>query len=132
MSGFLRTQVQQFRKLSQVSKRAGLGTTLAILLLATVAPSPVHAATARIVDALGVLENIIKLLAPAAAIAFLIMILVGAFKFITSGGDPKAAASARSTLTYAILGVILVAAAYLILRLLGTIIGSSLTEVNIT
>mgnify|MGYP006952644415 CR=1 FL=1 len=72
------------------------------------------------------------MLAPAAAIAFFIMFLIGGFKFVTSGGDPKAAASARSTLTYAIIGVILVVGSWLILQLIATITGTNILEVNFT
>ena len=36
-----------------------------------------------------------------------IFIIIGGYKFITSGGDPGKAASARSTLIYAIIGLIL-------------------------
>lgn len=78
-----------------------------------------------------VLENIIRLLAPAAAIAFFIMLLVGGFQFVTSGGDPKAVAQARTTLTYAIIGIILVVAVWLILTLIEAVTGVKITIVNL-
>ncbi|OGM15802.1 hypothetical protein A2V56_01020 [Candidatus Woesebacteria bacterium RBG_19FT_COMBO_42_9] len=58
-----------------------------------------------------------------AAIVLFIMLLVGGFKFITAGGDPKAVESAKKTLTYAIAGMVLVASAYLILRFIGVFTG---------
>lgn len=73
------------------------------------------------------LKNLISLLAPAAAIAFLIMLIIGSYQFITSGGDPKAVGAARSTLTYAIIGVILVVVVWLILVLIAGITG--ITEI---
>lgn len=85
---------------------------------------------AKISDILTILENIIGLLAPAAAIAFFVMILVGGFKFITSSGDPKAAGQARSILTYAVIGVILVVAAWLILTVIEAVTGVKVTEVK--
>lgn len=74
-----------------------------------------------------VFQNIISLLAPAAGVAFLVMFLFGGYKFITSGGDAKAAASARSTLTYAIIGLVLVVVSWLILLLV-----KSITQVDVT
>jgi hypothetical protein len=107
----------------------------AFLVLAVQAfVSPVYAQlhdTAEIGDIVGIIQNIIKFLAPAAAIAFFIMVVVGGFKFLTSGGDPKAAASARSTLTFAILGVILVVVSWLILLLINQITGVDVTNVGL-
>ena len=76
------------------------------------------------------LENIISLLAPAAAIAFFIMFLVGGFQFITSGGDPKAAGHARSTMTFAIIGVVLVVASWVILLIIKQFTGVDVTKVK--
>ena len=80
-----------------------------------------------------VFENIVSVVLGFAAIILFIMLLSGGFKYMTSGGDPKAAASARQTLTYAIGGFILLAAAYFILVLLGTITGAmEITNFSIT
>lgn len=86
---------------------------------------------ARISDIVGILKNIISLLAPAAGIAFFIMFLVGGFQFLTAGGDPKAAGHAKSTMTYAIIGVILVVASWLILLLIQQFTGVNVTDVKI-
>ena len=86
---------------------------------------------AKISDIVTVLKNIISLLAPAAGIAFFIMLLFGGYKFITSGGDPKAVGAARSTLTYAIIGIILVVAAWLILQLIKSLTGADVTTVTL-
>ena len=94
---------------------------------------PAYALTndpAQISDIVGILENIIKLLAPAAAIAVFVMILVAGFQFLTSGGDPKAVAAARTTLTYAILGAILVVVVFLILLLIGNVTGVDLVTID--
>ena len=95
--------------------------------------SPVYAVKdpAEISDIVGILANIIRLLAPAAAIAVFVMILVAGFQFLTSGGDPKAVAAARTTFTYAILGVILVVVVWLILTLIQAITGVPITVVNL-
>jgi len=58
------------------------------------------------------------------AFALFIMLIVGAFKYLTSGGDPKATEGAKKTLTYAIGGFVLFLASYMILRIIGTITGT--------
>ena len=45
----------------------------------------------------GLFENAIAALLGLAGIALFIMLLVGGFKFITSGGDPKSLESAKNT-----------------------------------
>lgn len=94
---------------------------------------PVYAASdpAKLSDIVGILENIIKLLAPAAGIAFFVMLLVGGFQFLTSGGDPKAAGAARNTLTFAVIGIILVIVSWLILVLIRDFTGAPVTTVEI-
>ena len=49
-------------------------------------------------------------------IAFLLL-LYGAFKYLTSGGDEKAVAAAKSTLTTAIIGLIIVFIAYWVVKI---------------
>ena|SRR3989344_3991870 len=78
-----------------------------------------------------VIKNIISLLTPVAAIAFLIMLIFGGFQFMLSGGDPKAAGAARSTLTFAIIGIILVIVSWLILLLIKNVTGVDVTTVEI-
>ena len=59
--------------------------------------------------------NLIPLILGVAGIVLFLMLLLGGFKYITSGGDPKAAESARKTITYSIAGIILISAAYFIM-----------------
>lgn len=124
VSLFQRTTVQtKARTLALFTILTGL---LVILTTPVFADEP-----KQIGEAVGIIENIIKLLAPAAAVAFLIMLIWGGFQFVTSGGDPKAAGAARSTLTYAIIGIVLVVASWLILQLIGNITGVNVTNVEI-
>lgn len=78
-----------------------------------------------------IIKNIISILAPAAGIAFFVMFLIGGFKFVTSGGDPKATGAARSTLTFALVGVLLVVASWLILTAIKEFTGVDVTTVKI-
>lgn len=58
-----------------------------------------------------------------AILALFVMLVVGGFKYLTSGGDQKATASAKQTMTYAILGLGLMIVAYIIFLLIETITG---------
>jgi len=66
-----------------------------------------------------------------AGIALFILIIIGGFKFITSGGDPKAVEGAKKTLTSAIIGLVIILVSYLILVLIKTITGVDVTNFNI-
>ena len=85
---------------------------------------------AKLSDIVKILDNAISLLAPAAAIAFFIMFLIGGFQFLTSGGDAKAAGHARSVLTYALIGVVLVVLSWVILVAIQEFTGVNVTEVT--
>lgn len=78
-----------------------------------------------------VFGNFFKVFLGLAGIALFVTLLIGGFKFITSGGDPKNLASAKATLTYAIFGMILVAGSYLILVFIETITGANVTNFSI-
>lgn len=83
-------------------------------------------------DALeGVFGNLVSSLLALAGIALFIFIVIGGFKYITSGGDPKALEGAKKTISYAIMGVAFIAISFLILTLLGTITGTNLTKFQI-
>jgi hypothetical protein len=67
-----------------------------------------------------------------AGIVLFILLLVGGFKFITSGGDPKAVEGARKTLTSAITGLVIILVSYLILVLISKITGVDVTSFKIS
>lgn len=56
-------------------------------------------------------------------VALFIMIIIAGYKYILAGSDSKAAEGAKNTLTYAIYGIVLLALAYLILRLIANFTG---------
>jgi len=58
------------------------------------------------------------------AIALFVMLVIGGFQFAFAGGDPKAQVSAWRTLTFAFVGLILVASAYLIITLIAEFTGA--------
>lgn len=53
-------------------------------------------------------------------------ILVAGFSFISAGGDKGKTSQASQALTYGIIGLVVVAAAFVITRLMGTILGIKL------
>jgi hypothetical protein len=65
-----------------------------------------------------VFANILSAVSTAAGFGVLIMFIRGGIAYITAQGDPKAVSTARSTLTWAIIGLVVIISAYLIISLL--------------
>ena len=72
--------------------------------------------------------NILQVIVSLAGITFFIMFISGGFQYLFSSNDQKKVASASSTLTMAILGLVGVVASYLILKLIQTITGANVTN----
>lgn len=72
-----------------------------------------------------IFQNILQIATTLAGIALFIMLLAGGFKYMTSGGDPKASEQAKGTITSALLGLILLIVAWLILKFLSEFTGLS-------
>jgi len=64
-------------------------------------------------DTLKSIINIISIIGGAVAV---IMIIVGGFRYVTSSGSPEATKSARSTIIYAIIGLVIMALAQIIVH----------------
>ena len=62
-----------------------------------------------------------------AGLAAFIFLIVGGFQYLTSGGDKAAAQSARDRITYAIMGLAIVAAAVAVIQVLGAVFGFNIT-----
>lgn len=86
---------------------------------------------ARLQDLEGVFGNVVNVILGFAGVVLFIMLILGGFSYLTSGGDPKKVESARNTLTYAIGGVIFIALAYLILKFIEVFTGAPVTEFKI-
>lgn len=54
------------------------------------------------------IKTIINLLSYVVGIVSVIMIIIGGFKYITSGGGSEGVASAKSTIIYALIGLVVV------------------------
>lgn len=62
------------------------------------------------------IETIVNILTTVVGILAVIFIIVGGYRYITSGGDSGKVTSARNTIVYALIGLIIVALAQIIVR----------------
>lgn len=86
---------------------------------------------ATIGDLESVFKNVIQYALGFAGIVLFVLLLVGGFKFMTSGGDPKAVEGAKKTLSSAILGLFIILISYLILVFIKTITGVDVLNFSI-
>jgi len=63
-----------------------------------------------------IITTIVNVLSFVVGVVAVIMIMVGGFRYVTSAGDSSKASSAKSTITYAIVGIVIVAFAQVIVR----------------
>lgn len=77
--------------------------------------------------------NVVRAVVALSGVALFIMLVAGGFSFLFSGGDQKKLEQARGTVTNAILGLALIASAYLILQVISAFTGVRLNifRVNI-
>ncbi|MDQ3123972.1 MAG: pilin [bacterium] len=79
-------------------------------------------ASAKINSLIGSIINIFTLVV---GVVSVLMIIVGGFKYITSGGDSTNVSGAKNTILYAIIGLVIVALAQTIVRfILGRVISA--------
>ncbi len=81
---------------------------------------------AAIPDMGDLMTRIVQLLISIAAILSIIFIIVAGFNFITASGDEKKIASAKGTLTYAIVGLIVLILTFVILQIVQYFFGANL------
>lgn len=86
------------------------------------------ATPATLQDLEKVFESLVTSLLALGGIVLFLMLLNGGFKYLTSGGDPKATEGAQKTLTYAIGGLVLLAGSYMILNIIKTFTGADVTN----
>jgi hypothetical protein len=67
--------------------------------------------------------NIIVLLFSVAGLAFFVMLIIAGIKMTTAGGDKEKIASAQTAIIHAILGIVIVAASFLIVELISGLLG---------
>lgn len=62
------------------------------------------------------LASILQVLSAAAGIAAVIMLIIGGVRYVTSGGKQESVTSAKNTILYAVIGLVIVAVAQLIVH----------------
>lgn len=68
-------------------------------------------------------QNIVAAVMALSGVALFVMLLVGGFNFLFSGGDQKKLEAARGTLTNAIIGLVVIVLAFLILKTISVFTG---------
>ncbi len=76
-------------------------------------PKPCDASGNNINTILTTVINVVSFIVGVIAV---IMLIIGGFKFVTSGGDSNNVASARNTILYAVIGLVVVAIAQFIVK----------------
>jgi len=70
-----------------------------------------------------IITNAITIVFVVAVLAVLVFLIIGAFKWITSGGDKEAIKGARSSIVAALVGLAVLALAFVIARVVGAVLG---------
>lgn len=65
-----------------------------------------------------IIAGLVQLVIAAAGLLFFGMLIIGGFKYLNAGGDEKAVASARQTITQAFIGLIIIVSAFVIAELI--------------
>jgi hypothetical protein len=64
----------------------------------------------------GTVKTVVNVLSVIVGIAAVVMIIIGGFRYITSGGKQESITAAKNTILYAVIGLVIVALAQVIVR----------------
>jgi hypothetical protein len=64
----------------------------------------------------GIIKTVINIFSLVVGVVAVIMVIIGGFRYITSGGDSNNVSSAKNTIIYAIIGLVIVALAQFIVQ----------------
>lgn len=70
-----------------------------------------------------IVESLFNNIIPFAGLAAFVMLIIGGFQYLTSGGDPQKTKQAQGLITGTIIGIVATLAVYIIFRLIGAITG---------
>lgn len=76
-------------------------------------------------DINSIIASAVSLVIAAAGVIFFAVLIIGGLRYLTAGGDEKAAQEARKTLTNAAVGLVIIVASFLISQLLFAVFGLS-------
>lgn len=69
------------------------------------------------------LANVLSVAITLIGLAGFIMMIVGAFRYLISGGNSKETETARNTMTYAVIGLVVALASFIILNIIAEFTG---------
>ena len=73
------------------------------------------------------ISSIVNIIVPlamiAAALVLLLMLMLAALNWISAGGNPEKLEKARSKMKYALIGFVIIIASYLIVQVIGYMLG---------
>lgn len=78
-----------------------------------------------------IVSGAIQLILVIAALVAFVFLIIGGIKWVTSGGDKEKTAGAQRTLTAALVGLVIVFAAWAIMKLLETFFGIEILTLSI-
>ena len=78
-----------------------------------------------------IVSGLIRLSLVIAAIVFFFILVIGGIKWIASGGDKAQTEGARSQITAALVGLVIVVSAWAIVELINRFFGINIFELNI-
>jgi hypothetical protein len=70
-----------------------------------------------------VVANVLSIAITGIGLAGFVMLIVGAFKYLLSGGNAKGADDGKNTMTFAVIGLVVALSAFIILRILAEFTG---------
>lgn len=82
--------------------------------------------TARFANISSLLNIALPLVLAGAALTFLMMSLMSAFNILTHGDNPDVLKKAYASLVFAVVGLIIVIASFVVVRVIGGLIGAQL------
>ena len=69
------------------------------------------------------LANVLSIAITGIGFAGFIMLIVGGFRYLTSGGNSKGTETAKNTITFAVIGLVVALSSYIILNLIAEFTG---------
>lgn len=79
----------------------------------------------------GIVSGLIRLVLVVAALVFFFILVIGGIRWIASGGDKAQTENARNQITAALVGLVIVFAAWAIVQLINTFFGINIFELSI-
>ena len=78
-----------------------------------------------------IISSLITLVLVVAGIAFFFMLVIGGVRWIIAGGDKGQTEAARSQITAALVGLVIVFSAWAIIQIIGAVFGVNLLDINL-